>query len=74
MLQTVSDLSFSPVETENPRTLTRDHIAHYNREGFITGLTAFDEAGATQTAPTFTRFWNKPDRRAAMPSIAFRHV
>ncbi|MBO6673612.1 MAG: phytanoyl-CoA dioxygenase family protein [Rhizobiales bacterium] len=53
MLQTVSDLSFSPVETENPRTLTRDHIAHYNREGFITGLTAFDEAGATQNRAYF---------------------
>ncbi|MFN3225754.1 MAG: phytanoyl-CoA dioxygenase family protein [Hyphomicrobiales bacterium] len=53
MLQTVSDLSFAPVETSNPRTLTRDQITHYNREGFITGLTAFDEAGAMQNRVYF---------------------
>jgi non-heme Fe2+,alpha-ketoglutarate-dependent halogenase len=53
MLQTVSDLSFAPVETPNPRTLTPDQIAHYNREGFITGLTAFDDASAIQNRVYF---------------------
>jgi hypothetical protein len=53
MLETISDLSFSPVETANPRTLTREQITHYNREGFITGLSAFDENGANRNRAYF---------------------
>ena len=33
---------FNPVETTDPLRLTPEQIAKYNRDGFVTGLTAFD--------------------------------
>ena len=32
------DLEFHPTTNAHPRVLSREQIAHYNREGYITGL------------------------------------
>lgn len=41
MLDRPTDTDFQPVINLTPHTLTSEQIAHYNREGYITGLTAF---------------------------------
>ena len=41
------DLSFRAVDNSNPAHLTRDQIAAYNRDGFITPLRVFDAEEAT---------------------------
>lgn len=38
------DLRFHPVENTRPAVLTPAQIEHFNRLGYITGLTAFDDA------------------------------
>jgi non-heme Fe2+,alpha-ketoglutarate-dependent halogenase len=35
------DLRFHPVRNDRPRALTREQIDHFNRHGFIRGLTAY---------------------------------
>jgi ectoine hydroxylase-related dioxygenase (phytanoyl-CoA dioxygenase family) len=37
------DLRFHPAATANPQTLTREQIAHFNRDGFIRPVRIFDE-------------------------------
>lgn len=37
------DLRFHPSITENPRTLTPDQIAAFNRDGYLRGIRIFDE-------------------------------
>lgn len=46
---------FEPVETAQPLRLTQQQIAHYNREGFVTGLTAFDGEQARANLAYFDR-------------------
>jgi ectoine hydroxylase-related dioxygenase (phytanoyl-CoA dioxygenase family) len=41
------DLRFHPTVNEAPRTLTRDQISHFNREGYIRGLRIFSEPETT---------------------------
>ena len=45
------DLEFHPTRNEHPRVLSREQIAHYNREGYITGLNALpaEEVGRVRT-------------------------
>jgi hypothetical protein len=45
------DLEFHPTTNEHPRVLSREQIAHYNREGYITGLDALpaEEVGRVRT-------------------------
>lgn len=38
------DLRFHPVENPQPKTLTAEQVAQFNREGFIKGLTAYSPA------------------------------
>ena len=37
------DLRFHPSTTENPRVLTREQIAAFNRDGYLKGIRIFDE-------------------------------
>lgn len=53
MVQTYQDLSFQPVLNTAPKTLSADRIAHYNREGYITALTAFSPKDAVQNRAYF---------------------
>lgn len=45
------DLEFHPTTNEHPRVLSREQVAHYNREGYITGLNALpaEEVSRTRT-------------------------
>ncbi|MFK7792103.1 MAG: phytanoyl-CoA dioxygenase family protein [Devosiaceae bacterium] len=47
------DLAFAPVVTPAPKRLTQAQIAHYNAQGFITGLQAFSEDGASKNLDYF---------------------
>ncbi|HEY3967692.1 MAG TPA: phytanoyl-CoA dioxygenase family protein [Planctomycetaceae bacterium] len=38
------DLRFHPAANDNPKTLARDQIAHFNREGYIRGIRIFSAA------------------------------
>ena len=38
------DLRFHPAVNDNPRTLSRDQIAQFNREGYIRGIRIFSES------------------------------
>jgi ectoine hydroxylase-related dioxygenase (phytanoyl-CoA dioxygenase family) len=49
------DLTFYPVENENPRSLTRTQIAHYNERGYIAPLEVFNEAEAAAHREYFDR-------------------
>ncbi len=49
------DLSFKPVETPDPRHLTRSQIAIYNREGYLTPLDVFSAAEADSNRAYFDR-------------------
>jgi ectoine hydroxylase-related dioxygenase (phytanoyl-CoA dioxygenase family) len=40
------DLRFHPATNEHPATLTRERIAHFNRDGYLKGLRIFDEREA----------------------------
>ncbi|MDG2305071.1 MAG: phytanoyl-CoA dioxygenase family protein [Candidatus Binatia bacterium] len=42
------ELRFIPADPANARTLTREQIEHYNENGFISGLPAFDSAEITR--------------------------
>jgi chlorinating enzyme len=37
------DLRFHPSTVENPRTLTREEMARFNRDGYLKGICIFDE-------------------------------
>jgi ectoine hydroxylase-related dioxygenase (phytanoyl-CoA dioxygenase family) len=37
------EIRFHPCETADPRTLSREQIARFNREGYLTGIRIFDE-------------------------------
>jgi ectoine hydroxylase-related dioxygenase (phytanoyl-CoA dioxygenase family) len=39
-------LRFHPSPVTNPQALTRDQVASFNRDGYMTGLRVFDAAGA----------------------------
>jgi non-heme Fe2+,alpha-ketoglutarate-dependent halogenase len=41
------DLQFHPSTTKNPRTLTREQIAAFNRDGYLKGIRIFDEEEMT---------------------------
>ncbi len=53
MLNPHQDLSFRPIMNPEPKTLSRDQIAHYNRDGYVTGLDAFDAEGAAENRAYF---------------------
>lgn len=55
MLDLDQDLSFRPVQSSAPSTLTPAQIDHYNREGYVTGLTAFDPETACANSAYFDR-------------------
>jgi hypothetical protein len=37
------DLRFHPVDNDSPRTLSKDQIASYNDDGFLSGISIFDD-------------------------------
>jgi non-haem Fe2+, alpha-ketoglutarate-dependent halogenase len=37
-------LRFHPSEVENPQTLTREQVAAFNRDGYLSGIRVFDES------------------------------
>lgn len=47
------NLSFQPVVNPNPKRLTPEQIAHYNREGYIKPLLAFDMGKADKNRAHF---------------------
>ena len=47
------DLRFHPSANENPKLLTREQIASFNKNGFVTGLRLFDESEATEIRKYF---------------------
>jgi non-haem Fe2+, alpha-ketoglutarate-dependent halogenase len=47
------DLRFHPSTTENPQQLTREQIAAFNQNGFLTGIRIFDEAEANDIRAYF---------------------
>lgn len=47
------DLRFHPSTTENPQILTREQIATFNRNGFLTGIRIFDETEANDIRAYF---------------------
>lgn len=47
------DLRFHPSTTENPQVLTREQIATFNRNGFLTGIRIFDETEANDIRTYF---------------------
>ena len=53
MLQISQDLSFQPVANTAPKVLTHEQIEHYNRYGYVTGLTAFNSQDATANRDCF---------------------
>ncbi len=53
MLQRHKDLSFKPVEHEDPQTLSAAQIRHYNALGYVSGLTAFGDQAAQQNRSYF---------------------
>ncbi|WP_375567863.1 phytanoyl-CoA dioxygenase family protein [Ahrensia marina] len=46
MLTTEHDLTFKPVVNAKPKALSTGQIEQYNREGYVSGFTAFDHADA----------------------------
>jgi hypothetical protein len=46
MLTTEHDLAFKPVVNAKPKALSTGQIEQYNREGYVSGFTAFDHADA----------------------------
>src|SRR4051794_13127298 len=42
--QVERDLRFHPCTVENPRTLAREEIARFNRDGYLKGRRIFDDA------------------------------
>ena len=47
------DLRFHPSTTENPQLLTREQIAAFNQDGYVTGLRIFDDAEAKEIRAYF---------------------
>lgn len=47
------DLRFHPVVNSHPRVLNSEQIAGFNREGYVTGLTAFDAREITEIRQYF---------------------
>lgn len=47
------DLRFHPSITENPKLLTREQIAEFNRQGFLTKIRIFDDAEANDIRKYF---------------------
>src|SRR5436190_19633253 len=41
--QVEREFRFHPASTENPRTLTREQVAAFNRNGYLKGIRIFDE-------------------------------
>lgn len=52
-------LQFFPVENENPSTLTRAQIQHFNENGFISPLDVFSEAEISQHREYFNQLMEK---------------
>lgn len=46
MLTSEHDLTFKPVVNAKPKALSTGQIEQYNREGYVSGFTAFDQADA----------------------------
>ena len=55
MLDIAQDLAFRPVSNASPSTLSPAQIEHYNREGYVSGLDAFDAKGAEKNRAYFDR-------------------
>jgi hypothetical protein len=49
------DLSFHPSPVTEPKTLTREQVAGFNRDGYVTGLRLFDPAEAADVRAYFDR-------------------
>ncbi|MEM7250517.1 MAG: phytanoyl-CoA dioxygenase family protein [Pseudomonadota bacterium] len=47
------DLRFFPLGVDEPKTLTKDQIAHYNERGFIAPIRLFDDAEITEIRAYF---------------------
>lgn len=47
------DLRFYPSQVTTPKVLSRDQVALFNRDGYVTGLRAFDAAGAARNRQYF---------------------
>lgn len=52
-------LQFFPVENENPSTLTRAQIQHFNENGFISPLDVFSQAEISQHREYFNQLMEK---------------
>lgn len=53
MLQSQHHLAFKPVANASPKALSLKQIEQYNREGYVSGLTAFDETRANANRAYF---------------------
>lgn len=49
------ELRFFPVENDSPKALSREQVDSFNRDGFLTGLTAYDTATADRHRAAFER-------------------
>ncbi len=47
------DLRFHPSKNENPKLLTGEQIASFNKDGFVTGIRMFDQVEATEIRQYF---------------------
>ena len=47
------DLRFHPSKNENPKLLTGEQIASFNKDGFVTGICMFDQVEATEIRQYF---------------------
>jgi ectoine hydroxylase-related dioxygenase (phytanoyl-CoA dioxygenase family) len=55
MLDHAADLSFRPAPVRDGRRLSAAQLAHYNREGYVTGVDLFDAAEAAANRAYFDR-------------------
>ena len=51
------DLRFHPSMVENPKTLTREQVAVFNRHGYPKGIRIFSEERSSASAATLMNCW-----------------
>ena len=68
------DLQFHPSVTEQPKVLTQEQIADFNRVGYIKGIPIFDEAEIGEHRQYFDALLETSSRQAAAATQSSPHI